>query len=98
MKIGEHYDFARVTSADWRALAQSCALDEESIIGMLTNIARALPDAAADAHAQALADGLSELVIGPLVQRLIANASERLASLTGPRSTASGPVRRRARH
>jgi serine/threonine-protein kinase HipA len=98
MKIGEHYDFARVTPADWRALAQSCALDEESIIGMLTNMARALPDAAAAAHAQALADGLSELVLGPLVQRLIAHASERLASLTAPRSTASGPVRRRARH
>ncbi len=98
MKIGEHYDFARVTPADWRALARSCALDEEQIIGMLTDLARALPDAIADAHAQARADRLSEPVLGPLVQRLIAHASERLASLTAPRSTVRGPVRRRARH
>ena len=54
------------------------------IIGMLTNMARALPDAVAAAHAQARADGLSELVLGPLAERLIAHASERLASLTAP--------------
>ena len=95
MKIGEHYDFALVTQADWRALARSCALDEEQVIGMLTDVARALPDAVAAAHAQARADGLSESVLGPLAQRLIAHASERLLGLTAPRS--SGHVRRRAR-
>jgi serine/threonine-protein kinase HipA len=95
MKIGDHYDFALVTPADWRALARSSALDEEQILGMLTDMARALPDAVVAAHAQARAEGLSELVLGPLAQRLIAHASERLASLIAPRS--SGPVRRRAR-
>jgi serine/threonine-protein kinase HipA len=85
MKIGDHYDFALVTPADWRALARSSALDEEQILGMLTDMARALPDAVVAAHAQARAEGLSELVLGPLAQRLIAHASERLAS--------SGPVR-----
>lgn len=96
--IGEHYDFALVTAAEWRALARGCALDEEQIIGMLTDMARALPDAVAAAHGQARADGLSELVLGPLAQRLIVHASQRLASLTAPGSRASGPVRRRARH
>lgn len=95
MKIGDHYDFARVTPADWRTLARSCALDEEQIIGMLTDMARALPDAVSAAHAQARTDGLSERSVGPLAQRLIAHASERLASITATRS--SGLVRRTAR-
>lgn len=95
MKIGEHYDFARVTAADWRALARSCALDEERTIGMLTDMARALPDVVSAAHAQARTDGLSEQVLGPLAQRLIVHARQRLASLTASRSR--GPVRRRTR-
>jgi hypothetical protein len=84
MKIGDHYDFARVTPADWRTLASSCALDEDQIIGMLTDMARALPDvvSAAAAHAQARTDGLSEQVLGPLAQRLIVHAGERVASIT----------------
>ncbi len=95
MKIGDHYDFARVTPADWRTLARSCALDEEQIISMLTDMARALPDVISAADAQARTDGLSEPVLGPLVQRLIAHASDRLASITATRSR--GAVRRRAR-
>jgi serine/threonine-protein kinase HipA len=86
MKIGDHYDFARVTPADWRALARSCALDEEQIIGMLIDIARALPDVISAAHATALTDGLSEQVLGPMAQCLITHAGERLASITAPRS------------
>lgn len=95
MKIGDHYDFARVTPADWRAVARSCALDEEQILGMLADMARALPDVIFAAHAQARTDGLSERVLGPLAQRLIAHANERLASITAIRS--SERVRRRAR-
>ncbi|HEX4267672.1 MAG TPA: type II toxin-antitoxin system HipA family toxin [Steroidobacteraceae bacterium] len=95
MKIGDHYDFALVTPADWRTLARSCALDEEHVIGMVTDMARALPDVVSAAHAQARADGLSERVLGPLAQRLIAHTGERLASITAIRS--SGPPRRRAR-
>ena len=95
MKIGDHYEFALVTPADWRTLARSCALDEEQVIGMLTDMARALPDVVSAAHAQARTDGLSERVLGPLAQRLIAHASERLASITAIRS--SGAVRRRGR-
>ena len=95
MKIGDHYDFALVTPADWRTLARSCALDEAQIIAMLTDMARALPDVISAAHAQARTDGLSEGVLGPLAQRLIAHARERLASITATRS--GGPIRRRAR-
>lgn len=88
MKIGDHYDFALVTPADWRALARSCALDEERIIGMLTDMARALPDVVSAAHAQARRDGLSEQALGPLAHRLITHAGERLASITATRSSA----------
>jgi serine/threonine-protein kinase HipA len=95
MKIGDHYDIALVTPTDWRALARSCALEEDRIIGMLTDMARALPDVVSSAHAQARTDGLSEQVLGPLAQCLIAHAGERLASITATRS--SRPVRRRAR-
>lgn len=95
MKIGEHYDFSLVTAADWRALARDCALDEEQIIGMVTDMARALPDAVSAAHANARTEGLSERALAPLVQRLIAHARERLASITATGS--SGRVRRRAR-
>lgn len=95
MKIGDHYDFALVTPADWRAVARSCALEEERVIGMVTDMARALPDCVSAAHAQARIDGLSERILGPLAQRLNVHASERLASTTATRR--SGPVRRRAR-
>jgi serine/threonine-protein kinase HipA len=95
MKIGDHYEIALVTSADWRTLARSCALDEERIIGTLTEMARALPDAVSAAHAQARTDGLSEQVLGPLAQRLVQHADERVASVTAIRS--SGRVRSRTR-
>lgn len=95
MKIGDHYDFALVTMADWRTLARSCGVDEEQVISMLTDMARALPDVISAAHAKARTDGLSERVLGPLAQRLIVHARERLESITATRS--SGPVRRRAR-
>jgi serine/threonine-protein kinase HipA len=95
MKIGDHYDIARVTPTDWQNLARSCALNEEQVISMLTEMARVLPDVVAAAHAQARTDGLSERVLVPLVDRLIAHAGERLQSITAVRS--SGGVRRKAR-
>lgn len=95
MKIGDHYDIARVSLADWQSLARSCALNEEQVISMLTEMARALPDVVSAAHAQARTGGLSERVIARLAERLIAHAGERLASLTAARS--SGAVRRKVR-
>jgi serine/threonine-protein kinase HipA len=95
MKIGDHYDIARVTRSDWQNLARSCALDQEQVIGMLTEMARALPDVISAAHAQALTEGLSERVLLPLTGRLIAHAGERLESITAVRSV--GGVRRKPR-
>lgn len=62
-------------------------LSEDQIIGMLTDMARALPDVISAAHIQARTDGLSERVLGPLAQHLIAHASKRLASITAARSS-----------
>ena len=93
MKIGDHYEIARVSLTDWQTLARNCALEEERVISTLTEMARALPDVISAAHTQALTDGLSAKVLAPLVVRLIAHAGERLASLTVP--GASGAVRRR---
>jgi serine/threonine-protein kinase HipA len=95
MKIGDHHDIALVTPDDWRTVARRCALNEDQIIGTLTEMARALPDVVSAAHAQAHTDGLSERVLEPLARRLIAHAKERLASITAIRS--SGPLRRRSR-
>lgn len=96
MKIGEHYEIARVGSADWRNLAHACAIDEGRVISMLTEMARALPDEISAALAQARVDGLSDKIITPLAQRLITHVHERLASITAATS-ASTPLRRRAR-
>ena len=93
MKIGDHYDIARVSLTDWQNLARNCALNEEQVISMLTQMARALPDLVSAAHIQARTDGLSQKVIGDLAERLIAHAGERLAALTARRS--SGAVRRK---
>jgi serine/threonine-protein kinase HipA len=95
MRIGDHYDIARVRLADWQNLARSCARNEEQVIGMLTDMARALPEVVSAAHAQARIDGLSERVVGPLAERLISHAGERLASLTPARS--SGDARKKVR-
>lgn len=95
MKIGDHYHIARVTPADWQALARSCALDEAQVLGTLTEMARVLPDVVAAAHAQARTDGLSEKALGPLADRLVAHVGERLASITALRS--SGRPRRKSR-
>jgi len=95
MKIGDHYDIARVTPTDWKNLARSCALPEEQVMSMLTEMARALPDAVSAAHARARTDGLSRKVLVPLVDSLIAHTGERLESITAPRS--SSRVRTKAR-
>jgi serine/threonine-protein kinase HipA len=93
MRIGDHYDIALVTPADWRSMARNCALDEGQVLGILTEMGRAIPDVVSTAHAQARTDGLSEEVLGPLARRLIAHASGRLASITATRSS----VRKKAR-
>jgi serine/threonine-protein kinase HipA len=81
MKIGEHHDISRIGLPDWRKLARACVVDEESVIAMITEMAKALPDEISAARGQALLNGLSENVISPLAQHLIRHVHERLASL-----------------
>ncbi len=95
MKIGDHYEFARVSAADWRKLARACALDEEHVIGMLLEMAKALPDEISAARAQALTDGLPERAIAPLAEALIERARKRLASITAGHGTVGRKPTRR---
>ena len=73
MKIGDHYDVARIGAGDWQKLARACALEEERLLTMVTDVARALPDHIASARQQAITDGLSKSIIEPLAQQLIAH-------------------------
>lgn len=82
MKIGDHYDIAMVDAADWRSVARASAIDEERVIGMLTEMADALPDEISAARAKALSDGLSEQAVAPLAEHLIRHARERVLSIT----------------
>lgn len=93
MKIGEHYDIAQIDIADWRRLAQRCAIEEERVIALVTQMVLAMPDHVAAARKQALADGLTAAIVVPLSDQLIGHSGERLASLTASRST-----RKRGRH
>lgn len=95
MKIGDHYDMELVGRTDWQNLARSCDLDEERVTSMLLQMAQALPAVISAAHTQARRDGLSEKVIGPLAEHLIANVGKRLTSLTATRSSGSPQRRRR---
>jgi serine/threonine-protein kinase HipA len=96
MKIGDHYDIRRVGLADWRKLARGCTIEEERVLTLLTDMAKALPDEISAARDQALIEGLSKTIIAPLAQQLIKHARERLATITAVRSSRrSVPVRPR---
>ncbi len=91
MKIGDHYDIWRVGIADWRKLARTCAIEEERVLRMLTDMGKALPDAISAAREQALIEGLSESIIAPLAQQLIGHVAERLATITAVTASMSPP-------
>jgi serine/threonine-protein kinase HipA len=82
MKIGEHYDIARVSLEDWQKTARVCAVEEDGVVAMITEMAKAIPDEISAARDRALVDGLSEDTIAPLARQLIQHARERLASIT----------------
>lgn len=86
MKIGEHYDIARVGLEDWQKIARACAVEEEGVIAMISEMAKAIPDEISAARAQALVDGLSEDIVAPLARKLIRHAHERLASIATART------------
>lgn len=83
MKIGDHYDIWRIGIADWRKVARACTIDEDRVLTMLTDMAKAFPDEISAARQQALTEGLSERIIVPLAQQLIGHVGERLATITG---------------
>lgn len=82
MKIGDHYDIAGIDAADWRKLARACALEEERLLTMVTEVARALPDHISGARQQAIAEGLSKSIIEPLAQQLTTHAQQCLETIT----------------
>lgn len=92
MKIGDHYDVWRIGIADWLKLARACTIDEERVLTMLTDMAKALPDEISAAGKQALTEGLSESIIAPLAQQLISHVRERLATITAVTSSRSPTV------
>ncbi len=59
-------DISRVGLADWRNVARICAVEEEGLIGMITEMAGRLTDEVFAVRAHAISDGLSESIIGPL--------------------------------
>ncbi|MBL8266729.1 type II toxin-antitoxin system HipA family toxin [Steroidobacter sp.] len=83
MKIGDRYEIARVSRADWRKLAVTCSLPEERVLGMLQELASELPDHIAAARDQASKDGLSKSVVGPLAKQLIEHVSARAERISG---------------
>ena len=82
MKIGDYYDVARVSIADWRKLARTCSVPEDRVLAMLTGVARELPDHISAARDQALEDGLDKAVITPLARQLLAHVNERSKAVT----------------
>jgi serine/threonine-protein kinase HipA len=96
MKIGDHYDIARVGLEDWHRVADTCALEKEQVTGWVTGMAKALPDEVVAARDEALKDGLSRSAIVPLARKLIAHAQERLASLV-PVTSRSPRLRKKIR-
>lgn len=59
MKVGRHYEVARICREDWCSLARGCRLDEEEVLAQLRELASALPDAICDAARAALEQGLN---------------------------------------
>jgi serine/threonine-protein kinase HipA len=85
MKIGDHYEIARIRIEDWRRLARACSLEEERLLTLIREMASALPEHIAAAREQALTDGLAERAIVPLSRQLVAHTKQRFAAITGAR-------------
>jgi len=81
MKIGAHYDIARIGREDWLELAGACAVDPERVISFINEMAAALPDVISEARNAAQADGLAERIVVPLARQLTAHVRDRLESL-----------------
>lgn len=89
MKIGDQYDVGRIGVSDWRKLARACAVEEERVLAMLGEMARALPDHVSDAREQAIADGLARRVVVSLARQVVGHVKER-AGVVGARALVGG--------
>jgi serine/threonine-protein kinase HipA len=98
MKIGEHYDIARVGREDWQEVALACAMAEETVLHMLGEMAESLPNAISSAHSQAVSDGIAEKIVTPLSQQLTQHVRECLAAVTTVRSNRRPHGRSRKRN
>lgn len=83
MKVGERYEIARISRADWRRLAVTCGLPEDRVLGMLQEMAGELPDHIAAARDQASKDGLKKSVVAPLAKQLIEHVVARAERVSG---------------
>lgn len=81
MKIGNHYEHARIRRADWEMFATACDIEIEQVIAMITEMAHALPDEITAACDEALAAGLAKTPVTNLAAKLIGHSRERLASI-----------------
>lgn len=81
MKIGDHYDIARVDLADWHSVAKSRNVPEDDVSTWLSDMIRALPDHISAAGNQAIKDGLRKAAIASLTKQLIAHVKERAKAL-----------------
>lgn len=86
MKIGDRYDIPLIDLTDWRKLAAACTVDEERMLGRLTQMVDALPDTIAAAREQALIDGLDRKILASLATQLIRHVEERRSTLTSASS------------
>jgi serine/threonine-protein kinase HipA len=82
MRIGDHYDIARVNNADWRKLAGTCAVSEDHMLEMLHEMIRELPDLVSAARDQAIKQGLKKSMVAPLAKQLIAHITERAKTVS----------------
>ena len=95
MRIGDHYDIARIGFEDWCLLAKAATLEQDQLLDWVTQMATALPGATETARDQALKDGLSKHIVECLAQKLIAHSNKRLASLA-PVTSISPRLRKKA--
>lgn len=77
MKIGNHYEIARVGIADWRKVAVTIGVPEDKVLDTLSEVARSLPDHISTTRQQAIKDGLAKSVVTKLAEQLIAHVTVR---------------------
>jgi serine/threonine-protein kinase HipA len=81
MKVGDYYAIDQIGLNEWSALATSCKLNADQVIGWLQEVGQRLPDHVNDASKQALIEGLNPQRIEPLRDQILAHIGERIATI-----------------